>query len=329
MTMHVCIHGDVFTQTQKIVDWIASRTGWPIVSDHALIEAASQRFSIPAKRLEHLLMKPDGVLNRLTHGNERALACVQSVLVDKLSEKTTIFHGSLGLPTTRTLPQVLNVLVTAGRRFRVDRARRTKAMTERQARTIIQQHDRREFQWCRSAFDEDQFDANAYDLVIPSDRIDSEAAGRLILEQLMRTEMKSHNKAANRLADLKLASAVLVRLSEGGHHISADARNGRIRLTVDRPVLLLNRLAKKLEQQVLQIEGVHQVEVKPGRYFFQTDIYRRCRFELPAKMAFSSFTRSRQHLHDCAAACFPSVNQPQARQDRISAVHHLASTASP
>jgi hypothetical protein len=76
------------------------------------------------QRSPYFLMKPDGVLNRLTHGTQRAMAYVQSVLVDKLGKETTIFHGSMGLPTTRRLPQVLNVLVTAGPRFRVQRARR-------------------------------------------------------------------------------------------------------------------------------------------------------------------------------------------------------------
>ena len=32
MTTHLCIHGDVFTRTQRIVDWIASRTGWPVLT---------------------------------------------------------------------------------------------------------------------------------------------------------------------------------------------------------------------------------------------------------------------------------------------------------
>ena len=329
MTTHLCIHGEVFTKTQKIVDWIASRTGWSIVSDHDLVAEAGQRFNMPAGRLEYLLMKPDGVFNRLTHGTQRAMAYVQSVLVDKLGKETTIFHGSMGLPTTRQLPQVLNVLVTAGPRFRVQRARRAKPITERQARTIIQRQDHREFQWCRYAFGDDRFDTEAYDLVIPSDRLDTEPAGRLILEQLMRTEMSSRNKAANRLGDMKLASKILVHLSEGGYHVSAAARNGRVRLTVDRPVLFLNRLAKKLERQVLQIKGVQQVETKAGRNFFQADIYRRCQFELPTEAAFSSFSHCRQHLHDCAAACFPSVQQQQVQQDQINSVQHLTSIASP
>lgn len=328
MTTHLCIHGDMFTQTQTIVDWIASRTGWPIVSDHDLIEAASQQAAIPASRLVHSLTKPRSVLNRLTHGTQRAMASVQSVMVDKLGKKTTIFHSALGLPTTRQLPHVLNVLITASARFRLKQARQTQAMTKRQAQTLIHYQDRQEFEWCRYAFGDDHFDTDAYDLVIPSDRLDTESAGRLILDQLMRTEMHATANPANRLADLKLAAKVWLRLSKGGYPVSAAACNGRVRLTVDRPVLFLNRLAKKVESQVMQIKGVREVQIDVGPHFFQTDIYRRCRFELPVEAVFSSYAQSRQRLHNSAAACFPSAINNEIRQEQINAVQQLASNTS-
>jgi hypothetical protein len=80
MTTHLCIHGEVFTKTKKIVDWIVSRTGWPVVTDRDLIEAAGQRYNMPPDRLEGFIKTPDGMLNRLTHGTERARAYIDSVL---------------------------------------------------------------------------------------------------------------------------------------------------------------------------------------------------------------------------------------------------------
>jgi len=330
MTTHLCIHGDLFTQTQPIVDWIATRTGWPVVSDQDLVEAAGERFALPPHRLGYALMKPEGVLSRLTHGAELAMASVQSVMVDKLSLKTTIFHGTLGLATSRQLPQVLNVLVTAPTRFRVKRACQTQAINERQARSLIRQEDHREFEWCRYAFcNDDRFDTDAYDLVIASDRLDTESAGSLILEQLMRTQMQTTINTANRLADLKLASAVWVNLAKGGHRVLVAARNGRIHLTVERPVLFFDRLARKLKRQMMQMKGVRHVQIDVGPDFFQSDIYRRCRFALPAEAEFSSFTQCRQRLYDNAAACFPSTAEKKIPQERITAARQLFSSASP
>ena len=269
------------------------------------------------------------MLNRLTHGTERARAYIDSVFVDKLDKGTTIFHGSMGLPTTRQIPQVLNVLVTAEPSYRVQRALHARPVNESQARNIIDRRDRTEFQWRRHVFGGDQFDAEAYDLVIPSDRLDTENAGRVVLKQLMQTEIVASENKSDSLNDLKMASKIQVLLSEGGYPVSVSAQKGQIRITVDRPVLLLKRLDRKLEQRILQIEGVKQVETRAGRYFFQTDIYRRCRFELPAEVAFRSFTRCRRRLHDRAAANFPALTQRQEQGNRIHTVQQLATIASP
>lgn len=330
MRTHLCIHGEVFTKTQKIVDWIVSRTGWPIVTDRDLLIAAGQRFNMPAERLERFMKSPEGLLTRLTSGTERAMAYMKSVLVEKLAEGTTIFHGTMGLPTTIQMPQVLNVLVTAEPRFRVQRALHATTASERQARNIIDRRDRREFQWCRHVFGGDQFDAGAYGLVVPSDRLDTEAAGRLILEQLVQTEIAARDNETDLLDDFKMASQIQVLLSKSGYHVSVDAQKGRVRLTVNRPVLFLNRLEKKLKQRAFHVKGVQQVETRAGRYFFQTDIYRRFRFELPVEVEFRNFTQCRRRLHNSAAAHFPALSRRQTQSDQAHAVQQqLASIASP
>lgn len=328
MTIHLCIYGDVFSKTRKVVDWMVSRTGWPVVSDRDLIEAAGRRFNTSADRLESFIKAPDGMLNRLTHGTERTMAYLNAVLLDRLEKGPTIFHGSMGLPITKQLPQILNVRVTAGPGFRLQRALHTKSVSRHQARTIIDRRDRRDFQWFRYAFGGETFDAEAYDLVIPSDQLSTETSGRLILERLMQTEMVASNNETASLNDFKMASKIQVLLAESGHPVSVVAQKGHIRITVDHPVLFFDRLAKRLERRVGRIEGVQQVETRAGRYFFQADIYRRCRFELSAEMAFRCFNRCRQKLHDRAAAEFSALTQRPAGHDHVRPIQQLAPTAS-
>lgn len=330
MTMHLGIHGDVFTRTQRIVDWIASHTQWPVVTDNDLIDMAGRRFNYPAERLEHFIKTPHGVLSRLTHGTERSMAYLRSVVADTLVQAPTIFHGTMGLLSARRIPRVMNVLITADKDFRVERAQRTMAGTERQIRKTIERMDRREFQWCRPLFGSDHFDADAYDLVVPSDRLDLESTGRLILEHLMQAEMRADADTTDQLADFKLASDIQVLLCESGYPVSVEADKGRVQLTVEQPVLFLNRLAKKLERRVRQVEGVRQVETKAGTGFFQADIYRRSRFEIPLQVAFSSFTQCRRHLHNRAAERLPATTRPRARQQESArAVQQFESIAPP
>ncbi|BBO86307.1 hypothetical protein DSCO28_68730 [Desulfosarcina ovata subsp. sediminis] len=323
MTTHLCINGEAFARTQKIVDWIASRTGWPIVSDRDLIEAAGQRFNISADRLERCMRASGGVLNRLTHGAERSVAYLKSVLADKLAQEPVIFHGFMGLLLPRENSPVMTVLVTADTDFRLQRALHAAPMDKRQAKKMIDRRDRTKFSCYRNVVDGQRFDAHTYDTVVPSDRMNAESAGRLILEQLVQFEMRAQTNTAGVLDDLKLASQVEVSLCERGYHVSATAEKGRVRLTVNQPVLFLKRLARKLERQVRRIEGVRQVETKPGPNFFQADVYRRCRFEVPAELAFRSFARCRQRLHDQAADQFPELSPRQVRSEQRPAIQLL------
>lgn len=320
MTMHLSIHGDVFTRTQRIVDWISSRTGWPVVTDRDLIDEAGRRFNIPAERLEDFIKKPNGVLNRLTHGTERSMAYLKAVMADSLEQAPTIFHGTMGFLSARQSPRIMNVLVTADKKFRVHRAQRTTSGTEPQIRKTIERLDRREFRRCRLLVGSDRFDADAYDLVVPSDSLDRESAGQLILKQLMHAEMRASADAADRVADFKLATDIQVLLSKKGHPVSVDAEKGLVRLTVERPVILLNRLARKLERHVRQVDGVRQVQTKAGAGCFRADIYRRSRFEVPFEMAFRSFTRSRRNLHDRAVERLPATARLLTRQQKIARV---------
>jgi hypothetical protein len=329
MTMHVCIHGDVFTRTQRIVDWIASQTGWPVITDRDLIETAGKRFNYPTGRMEHCMKAPNGIVNRLTRGTERSVAYLQAVLADALEKEPTIFHGTMGRLSPRELPRVMNVLITAGADFRVRRALHATPGNEGHIRKIIARRDRREFQWCRHVFGSNRFDADAYDLVVPSDRLDRESAGRLILEQLAQCEMRAGADGADRLADFKLAASIQTRLCESGFPVSVDAENGRIQLTVERPVLFLGRLARKMEAQVRREARVQAVETKPGAGFFQADVYRRCHFNVSAAMAFRRFTRCRRRLRSHATEQLPASLAQRVQQEPVRAAQQIESIASP
>lgn len=322
MTMHLCIHGDIFTRTQRIVDWIASQTRWPVVTDRDLIDAAGRRFNTPAERLEHFIKRPNGILSRLTHGTERSMAYISSIMADTLVQAPTIFYGTMGLLSARQTPRVMNVLITADADFRVERAQRSTAGSGRQIRKIIERMDLQEFQWCRPLLGSDRFDADAYDLVVASDRLDLESTGRLILGHLMQTEIRSGADAVDQLADFKLATDVQVLLCESGYPVSVKAEKGVVQLTVERPVLLMNRLARKLERRVQQVEGVKRVETKAGAGFFQADIYRQFRFEIPLQAAFHGFRRCRRQLHDRAAERLSATARPQVqRQETAREIH--------
>ncbi len=81
-----------------------------------------------------------------------------------------------------------------------------------------------------------------------------------------------------------LAAKVETVLVGDGHNVRASARKGEVTLTINKHVLMLERLERELKDLASTVEGVTSVETRVGKGFHQTDIYRKADFELPSKV---------------------------------------------
>ena len=69
-----------------------------------------------------------------------------------------------------------------------------------------------------------------------------------------------------------------------GHEIQVQVQQGVVQLTIEKNVLMLNRLKQELEEIVTKVEGVNKVDIGIGKDFYQADIYRKVDFQAPAKV---------------------------------------------
>jgi CheY-like chemotaxis protein len=86
------------------------------------------------------------------------------------------------------------------------------------------------------------------------------------------------------VADFRLAAQVEVRLAAEGHDVGVTAAQGVVTLTINKHVLMLNRLEEELTAIVSPIPGVASVQTRVGKDFHQADIYRKFDFQLPSKL---------------------------------------------
>jgi len=86
------------------------------------------------------------------------------------------------------------------------------------------------------------------------------------------------------LEDFRLAAETEATLVRAGHPVEVSAKNGAITLTINKHVLMLNRLQEELKSIAEPITGVNSVETKIGKDFHKTDIYRKHDFEMPSKV---------------------------------------------
>jgi two-component system response regulator CpxR len=106
----------------------------------------------------------------------------------------------------------------------------------------------------------------------------------LIVRNLGRDVLQITPQSQQAVQDFLLAARVEVALAKEGHHVEVDAENGAVTLTINKHVLMLNRLEEELKSIASKMPGVRSLSTKIGKGFHQADIYRKVDFELPSKV---------------------------------------------
>lgn len=318
MPVHIFIQGEKFSNTQNIVQWIASRTGWPVVTDSDLIERAENRFGMRAKQLEGALFGRNPITAWSNRSRNRVKAFLKASLAETLHAEAGILWGMTGHLMPKQMPHVLHVLVTADSAHRIQRATRDRNLSAKEARRQIRKTDYRLFQWRHSLLDGDCFDAASYDVVIPTDILDTESAALMILERLEEKANAAPDAVRKALDDFTLAAKVQLALVEKGYDITAFAENGRVMLTVESKVYRFNTMSATLKRLAAEIPDVVDVEVHAGRNFHRTDVYIGYRFEMSSELQLKSDAKRRRNLRQSAITQLPDHiknRRPAAQSD--------------
>ncbi len=317
MPAHIFIQGHKYSNTRNIVQWIASRTGWPIVLDGDLIEQAGNKFGVQAKQIRDAVYMKKSIINRITNRQNRAKAFLTKTLSDALRSEASIFSGMLGNLIPPKMPQVLRVLVTADTNSRIHRALDDRKIPEKVARRMIDRNDHQLFQDHRHLSLGVSTETESYDVVVPSDVINTEDAALMILEKLAEKTGVASDIVESALDDFSLAADVQLRLAEKGFDVRATAKNKQIVLTIDRNRLRLCSMSEKLKKVVAQMSDVNGVEITFGRHFYQTDIYRRCRFEVSEEVQFRNYKKRYRSLRLAATKHLSSNHNEEAKINPI------------
>ena len=111
-----------------------------------------------------------------------------------------------------------------------------------------------------------------------------EEAANTIIQNAAKDIIRATSDSNQAVIDFRLAADVDVALARNGHHCGVDANAGEITLTINRPVLVLNRLQEELKNIVEKVPGVSAVNTVVGKSFHQSSIYRKHDFKLPSKV---------------------------------------------
>lgn len=280
----ISIFSGFFCREDSVVDSLVARTHYQLVSDEDIVLEASRLSGMEPDKIRRAFSAKVSVFNKFTHERERAIAFMKLAMADAFLADQRLFRGYCGFLIPQRVEHVLRVCLIADMASRLNEAER-QGFSRNDAQRRIHAEDEKRSSWVAQLEDEkDPWSSKFYDITIPmnKDSVD-EAVG--LIANYAQSGAVDYTPASRQAADdFRLAARVEVALVREGHDVAVDARGGLVTLTINKQVLMLNRLEEELRKIVETLEGVEQVTVQVGEGFHQTDIYRKVDFEMPSKV---------------------------------------------
>lgn len=281
----ITIFNGVFSNETAVVDQLRPATGFTVYTDRDLVNRAVGISGLSDAKLFRAFSDKPSVFNNFTHEKERAVAALKQATAELLIEDNLLIHGFCAHLIPQTVNHVLRVCLIADVTYRTAQAVSTRKISQQEAIKLIRKQDEECAAWVRTLHEQDDpWKSDLYDIVIPMNCTGVEAAVKLITENLEKEVLKSDDRSRRASADFLLAARTEVALGKEGHCVDVTAENGVVTLTINKHVLLLNRLEEELKEIAGRVDGVSSVVTKVGKGYHQADIYRKFDFEAPSKV---------------------------------------------
>ena len=282
----ITVFNGLFSDAGVVVKRVLDSTGYRLVTDQEIVADAARLSGMAEDKIARAFQAKASVFNSFSHEKERAVAWLRLAMANKLmAQDDVLFSGFASQLPAPGIDHVLKVCLISGMKDRLAAAEAAEGYAEKHALKLIHKDDEDRAAWVeylRGA--KDPWARELYDLVVPVGKSGVDKAADLIIEQLSNPAVKVTEGSRAMVADFGLAAKVETMLAAEGHNIVVAAKAGVITLTINKHVLLLERLERELKEIVAGVEGVKKVETGVGKGFHQTDIYRKVDFEIPSKV---------------------------------------------
>jgi CheY-like chemotaxis protein/cytidylate kinase len=274
-----------FCAAEEVVDLVLDRTGLLRISDDDLVKRASEHSGMPKDKIARTLSAKTSVFNSFTGERERAIAQLRFAVAERLQEDTLLIDGLCTQLVPPTIGHVLRVCLISSLPARIERVTTENGLSEKEATRLIRRHDETRAAWVLEVTgSNDPWNPSLYDLLIPTDKSDPEAACELITANVAKDVVQPSPASRQAAVDFLTAARVGRELAENGHFVDVESSDGDVTLTINKNVLMLGRLENELTSIAETVAGVRSVETKVGKDFYQPDIYRKVDFEQPSRV---------------------------------------------
>ncbi|WP_319780520.1 response regulator [Maridesulfovibrio sp.] len=280
------IFSGLFCQTDAVIKRLIDDIDFKLVTDSDLVTEAAALGGMSESAIAKAFSPKTSIFNKFSHEKERSVSWLRLALAQKLAEgQALLVSGLVTQLLSQEISHVLKVCIIDDLQKRLETARNMSGLSESEAEKEIQHSDEERTVWVREVTGiNDPWASSLYDMIIPADKTGVDESVALIREQLNNAAVEVTEASKQAVQDFLLAAGVETKLVSKGHNVSVKAKNGNVTLSINKKVLMVERLEKDLREIAEPIEGVESVEVVFGKDFYEADIYRRMDFELPSRV---------------------------------------------
>jgi CheY-like chemotaxis protein len=276
----------LFCKAEQVADQVQASTGLKALSDEDVVSAAHGLSGIADDKIRRAFWAKTSLFNKFTHEKEASIAYLRLALANLMTRDNLIIGGFAVHLIPSAISHLLRVALIADMDYRLAVAAETEGLAEKDAIRRLRQQDENCAAWVDFLYHKavECWDPKLYDLFIPMNKTTVEQASALIEENILKDVVQTTAESRQAIDDFRLAAQVEVTLVEEGHDVEVSALNGAVTLSIHNRVLLRNRLEDELKSIASKVYGVESVAIKAGRYYHQSDIYRKHDFSLPDRV---------------------------------------------
>jgi CheY-like chemotaxis protein len=282
----ITVFNGLFSEAGLVVKRVLDGSGYRLVTDQELVADASTLSGMSEGKIARAFQSKTSVFNTFSHEKERAVAWLRLAMADKLAGgDAMLFSGFASQLPPDNIGHILRVCLISEMKNRLAVAARDEGYAEKHAAKIIHKDDEDRAAWVKELKGaSDPWTPGLYDIVIPVGSTGVDKSADLILEQLANDAVKVSHASRDKVEDFLLAAKVETVLAAEGHSVLVATDHGAVTLTINKHVLMLERLERELTDIVSAVDGVRKVTTTVGKGYHQADIYRRVDFEIPSKV---------------------------------------------
>ncbi|MCD6185076.1 MAG: response regulator [Deltaproteobacteria bacterium] len=277
------ITSGLYSNAEEIVNNLSEKLNSKLITDAEIIEKTNQVYNIKLARLQKIVESKQIPFNDFTHEKEKGTALLKKTISDFVGQGQCIFYGNLGQLIPKNISHVMRVLIIANKKQRIENGMKNFGLSEKEVIKNIETSDKSLFLLTNSLFGKKAWDESLYDIVIPTDKLNSDESVSLILKYLKKLSF-NEELIKNEISNFKLTVDVEVALSEIGKGLLVNAADGKVVVTIDKKVLMLTKFQQKIINTVQEIPGVQSVETKIGKNFHEGNLIHNYDFDPPLRI---------------------------------------------